>query len=44
MYLYYLFGWKIDECEITNSHGRKLKKENCYLFALGKGHFFGLYM
>ena len=34
MYLYYLFGWKIDACQMVNSKGIKLKKENCYLLAL----------
>jgi len=34
MYLYYLFGWKIDACNMTNSRNIKLKKENSYLLAL----------
>ena len=34
MYLYYLFGWKIDACNMTNANGIPLKKENAYLLAL----------
>ena len=34
MYLYYLCGWKIDQCQMTNSKGVKLKKENTYILAL----------
>jgi hypothetical protein len=34
MYLYYLFGWKIDQCQMENTIGIKLEKENSYLLAL----------
>ena len=34
MYLYYLCGWKMDQCQMTNSKGVKLKKENTYILAL----------
>lgn len=35
MYLYSLFGYKIDGCQMKNVAGKIISKENSYLLALG---------
>ena len=34
MYLYSLFGYKLDGCQMKNHEGIKITKENSYLLAL----------
>ena len=34
MYMYSLFGFKMDDCKMVNSNGKTLKKENTYMLAL----------
>ena len=36
MYLYSLFGYKIDGCQMKNVDGKVISKENSYLLALGR--------
>ena len=35
MYLYSLFGYKIDGCQMKNQASKIITKENSYLLALG---------